>query len=165
MNKRAVFLTSHVNEERANLIIVRLLHLVEDSHEDITLYINSPGGSIYDGMRIYDTMQRIPCDVSTVCAGLAASVAQFILTGGERGKRFAVPRARILMHQPESHINTLSKRPHLQQLINLRHLMAGYNAIHTGQSVEQIEADHDRLFTASEAVKYGLIDDVITVVD
>lgn len=162
---RIVFLGSEVKDENSNAICAQMLLLnAEDPHRDIYLYINSPGGSIDSGMAIYDTMQWISNDVATVALGLAASMGQFLLSGGAKGKRFALPHARILMHQPSGGIGGTASDVKIQaeQSIHLKHEMAALIAGHTGQTVEQIEkdSDRDRWFTAQQALEYGFIDHV-----
>ena len=162
---RIVFLGSEVKDENSNAICAQMLLLnAEDPHKDIYLYINSPGGSIDSGMAIYDTMQWISNDVATVALGLAASMSQFLLSGGTPGKRYALPHARILMHQPSGGIGGTASDIKIQaeQSIHLKHEMAGLIARHTGQTVEQItkDSDRDRWFTATEALEYGFIDHV-----
>src|SRR2546423_12951904 len=166
LKERIVFLGTQVDDSSANLICAQLLLLAaEDPDRDIALYINSPGGSVYSGMAIYDTMQYIPCDVSTVCMGLAASMGQFLLCSGTPGKRYALPHSRILMHQPSGQMQGQAADIAIQaeQIIYLKRMMAERIAFHTGQSVERIEADsdRDRWFTAEEAHDYGFIDQVI----
>ena len=162
---RIVFLGSEVKDENSNAICAQMLLLnAEGPHKDIYLYINSPGGSIDSGMAIYDTMQWISNDVATVALGLAASMSQFLLSGGTPGKRYALPHARILMHQPSGGIGGTASDIKIQaeQSIHLKHEMAGLIARHTGQTVEQItkDSDRDRWFTATEALEYGFIDHV-----
>jgi ATP-dependent Clp protease protease subunit len=166
LKERIVFLGTEVDDANANLICAQLLLLAaEDPHKDISLYINSPGGSVTAGLAIYDTMQFVPCDVSTVCMGLAASMGQFLLCAGQPGKRFALPHSRILMHQPSGQAQGQAADIAIQaeQIIYLKRMMAERIAFHTGQSVERIEADsdRDRWFTAEEANDYGFIDAVI----
>jgi len=166
LKERIIFLGSQVEDASANLICAQLLLLAaEDSERDISLYINSPGGSVTAGLAIYDTMQYVPCDVSTVCMGLAASMGQFLLCAGAPGKRFALPHARILMHQPSGQMQGQAADIAIQaeQIIYLKRMMAERIAYHTGQPVERIEADsdRDRWFTAPEAKDYGFIDAVI----
>jgi ATP-dependent Clp protease protease subunit len=166
LKERIVFLGSQVEDSSANLICAQLLLLAaEDPDRDIALYINSPGGSVTAGLAIYDTMQFVPCDVSTVCMGLAASMGQFLLCSGAPGKRFALPHARILMHQPSGQAQGQAADIAIQaeQIIYLKRMMAERIAFHTGQSVERIEtdSDRDRWFTAQEAKEYGFIDAVI----
>ncbi|MDQ2726607.1 MAG: ATP-dependent Clp protease proteolytic subunit [Actinomycetota bacterium] len=166
LKERIVFLGTQVEDTSANLICAQLLLLAaEDSAKDISLYINSPGGSVTAGLAIYDTMQFVPCDVSTVCMGLAASMGQFLLCAGEPGKRFALPHSRILMHQPSGQAQGQAADIAIQaeQIIYLKRMMAERISFHTGQPVDRIEADsdRDRWFTAQEAKEYGFIDSVI----
>src|SRR6516164_3290737 len=166
LKERIVFLGTQVEDAAANLICAQLLLLAaEDADRDISLYINSPGGSVTAGLAIYDTMQFVPCDVSTVCMGLAASMGQFLLCAGATGKRFALPHSRILMHQPSGQAQGQAADIAIQaeQIIYLKRMMAERIAFHTGQPVERIEADsdRDRWFTAEEAREYGFIDKVI----
>jgi ATP-dependent Clp protease, protease subunit len=167
LKERIVFLGSEVNDQVANLLIAQLLYLEgEDPSRDIWLYINSPGGSITAGMAIYDTMQFVKPDVATICMGLGASMGQFLLCAGAPGKRFALPNAEILMHQPlggiQGQASDIAIQAERMRLIKRR--MAESIAEHTGQTVEQIEADseRDRWFTALEAKEYGIIDHVYT---
>jgi ATP-dependent Clp protease protease subunit len=166
LKERIVFLGSQVDDSSANLICAQLLLLAsEDTERDISLYINSPGGSVTAGLAVYDTMQWVPCDVSTVCLGLAASMGQFLLCAGAKGKRFALPHCRILMHQPSGQAQGQAADIAIQaeQIIYLKKMMAERIAFHTGQSLERIEADsdRDRWFTAEEAKAYGFVDAVI----
>jgi len=166
LKERIVFLGTQVDDASANLICAQLLLLAsEDPERDISLYINSPGGSVTAGLAIYDTMQFVPCDVSTVCMGLAASMGQFLLCAGAKGKRFSLPHSRILMHQPSGQAQGQATDIAIQaeQIIYLKKMMAERIAFHTGQPVERIEADsdRDRWFTAQEALEYGFIDQVI----
>jgi ATP-dependent Clp protease protease subunit len=166
LKERIVFLGTEVDDANANLICAQLLLLAaEEPQKDISLYINSPGGSVTAGLAIYDTMQFVPCDVSTVSLGLAASMGQFLLCSGHPGKRFALPHSRILMHQPSGQAQGQAADIAIQaeQIIYLKRMMAERIAFHTGQSVERIEADsdRDRWFTAEEAKDYGFIDAVI----
>src|SRR5258708_11073124 len=156
LQERIVCLGTQVDDASANLICAQLLLLsAEDAEEDIALYINSPGGSVTAGLAIYDTMQYIPCDVSTVCMGLAASMGQFLLCSGTPGKRYALPHSRILMHQPSGQMQGQASDIAIQaeQIIYLKRMMAERIAFHTGQSIERIAADsdHDRWITAEEA--------------
>ncbi len=165
LRERIVFLGSEVDDEAANRIIAQLLFLeANDDAKDIWLYINSPGGSVTAGMAIYDTMQFIGPDVGTVCMGLGASMGQFLLCAGATGKRFALPHARIMMHQPLGGVRGQATDIAIQaeQMKYVKRLMAERIAFHSGQTVEQIEADsdRDRWFTAEEAKAYGLIDEV-----
>jgi ATP-dependent Clp protease protease subunit len=166
LKNRIVFLGTQVEDASANLVCAQLLLLsASDPDRDIALYINSPGGSVTAGLAIYDTMQFIPCDVSTVCMGLAASMGQFLLCSGTPGKRYALPHSRILMHQPSGQMQGQATDIAIQaeQIIYLKRMMAERIAFHTGQTIERIEADsdRDRWFTAQEAKDYGFIDDVI----
>jgi ATP-dependent Clp protease protease subunit len=166
LKERIVFLGTQVDDQSANLIGAQLLLLsAEEPDKDIALYINSPGGSVTAGLAIYDTMQLIPCDVSTVCMGLAASMGQFLLCAGTPGKRYALPHSRILMHQPSASFQGQAADIAIQaeQIIYMKRMMAERIADHTGQPIERIEADsdRDRWFTADEAKVYGIIDHVI----
>ena len=166
LKERIVFLGTQVDDTSANLICAQLLLLAaEEPRKDISLYINSPGGSVTAGLAIYDTMQFVPCDVSTVCMGLAASMGQFLLCAGAPGKRFSLPHSRILMHQPSGQAQGQATDIAIQaeQIIYLKRMMAERIAFHTGQPLERIEADsdRDRWFTADEALAYGFIDQVI----
>jgi ATP-dependent Clp protease protease subunit len=166
LKERIVFLGTQVDDTSANLICAQLLLLAaEDPNRDISLYINSPGGSVTAGLAIYDTMQYVPSDVSTVCMGLAASMGQFLLCAGAKGKRFSLPHSRILMHQPSGQAQGQAADIAIQaeQIVYLKRMMAERIAYHTGQPVERIEADsdRDRWFTAQEAKDYGFIDQVI----
>ena len=162
---RIVFLGSEVKDENANAICAQLLLLnAEDPEKDIYLYINSPGGSVTAGMAIYDTMQWISNDVATVAMGLAASMGQFLLSAGTKGKRFALPHSRIMMHQPSGGIGGTASdiRIQAEQSLHIKREMAELIAQQTGQTVEQINADsdRDRWFTAAQALEYGFIDHV-----
>ena len=166
LRERIVFLGTQVDQTSANLVCAQLLLLeAEDTEKDIALYINSPGGSVTDGLAIYDTMQYVTCDVATICVGLAASMGQFLLCAGAPGKRYALPHSRILMHQPSGQMQGQAADIAIQaeQIVYLKRMMAERIAAHTGQPVERIEADsdRDRWFTADEAKDYGFIDQVI----
>jgi ATP-dependent Clp protease, protease subunit len=166
MKNRIVFLGSEVNDQVANFITAQMLYLeAEDPERDIWLYINSPGGSVTAGMAIYDTMQFVSPDVGTICMGLGASMGQFLLCAGSPGKRFALPHARIMMHQPSAGMQGQASDIAIQaeQLKYIKSLLAERIAEHTGQTAEQvnIDSDRDRWFTAAEAKEYGIIDDVI----
>jgi ATP-dependent Clp protease protease subunit len=166
LKERIVFLGTEVNDQAANVLIAQMLYLEgEDSSKDIWLYVNSPGGSVTAGMAIYDTMQFITPDVATICMGLGASMGQFLLCAGANGKRFSLPHARILMHQPLGGIQGQASDIAIQaeQMKYTKKLMAERIAFHTGQTVEQIEEDseRDRWFTADGAMEYGIIDHVI----
>jgi len=165
LSNRIIFLGSEVRDENANAICAQMLLLnAEDPNKDIYLYINSPGGSVDSGMAIYDTMQWISNDVATVAIGMAASMAQFLLTAGAKGKRYALPHSRILMHQPLGGLGGTASdiRIQAEQSIAIKNTMAQLIAEHTGQSVAKIIADSDRdhWFTAQEALEYGFIDHV-----
>jgi ATP-dependent Clp protease, protease subunit len=167
LSNRIIFLGSEVKDENANAICAQMLLLnAEDAHKDIYLYINSPGGSVSAGMALYDTMQFVPCDVATVAMGLAASMGQFLLCAGAEGKRYALPHARIMMHQPSGGIGGTASDIKIQaeQMLYTKKKMAELIAAHTGQSLDQIESDsdRDRWFTATEAQEYGFVDHVVT---
>ena len=167
LRERIIFLGSVVEDNIANALSAQMLLLAaEDPEKDIYLYINSPGGSVSAGMAIYDTMQYVPCDVATVAMGLAASMGQFLLCAGERGKRYALPHARIMMHQPSGGIGGTASDIKIQaeQMLYTKKKMAELIAEHTGQSLDAIEADadRDRWFTAPEALDYGFVDHIIT---
>lgn len=166
LKDRIVWLGSEVRDENANEICAKILLLAaEDSEKDIYFYINSPGGSITAGMAIYDTMQFVSCDVATVCLGLAASMGQFLLTAGADGKRYSLPNARIMMHQPLAGLRGQAADIAIQaeQLAYTKLRMAQLIAEHSGQPLEQIQEDseRDRWFTAEKAKEYGLCDNVI----
>ncbi|MGH3743233.1 MAG: ATP-dependent Clp protease proteolytic subunit [Mycobacteriales bacterium] len=169
LKERILFLGSQVEDTIANALCAQLLLLsAEDPERDISLYINSPGGSVSAGMAIYDTMQLIPNDVSTVAMGLAASMGQFLLCAGAHGKRYATPHARIMMHQPSGGFGGTASDIAIQaeQMLYTKKTMQEQIAHHTGQTVEQIEkdSDRDRWFTAEEAKDYGFVDHVVTTV-
>ncbi|AQZ69754.1 ATP-dependent Clp protease proteolytic subunit [[Actinomadura] parvosata subsp. kistnae] len=166
LRERIIVLGQEVNDEIANRICAELLLLAADDPErDITLYINSPGGSVSAGMAIYDMMEYVPNDVSTVVMGMAASMGQFLLTAGARGKRYALPHARVMMHQPSGGIGGTAADIAIQaeQMLYVKKTLAERIAFHTGQPLDQIEADsdRDRWFTAEEAKDYGFIDHVV----
>jgi ATP-dependent Clp protease protease subunit len=166
LRERIVFLGSQVDDPIANQICAQLLLLsAEDPERDIFLYINSPGGSVSAGMAIYDTMQFVTNDVATVAVGLAASMGQFLLCAGAKGKRYATPHARIMMHQPSGGIGGTASDIAIQaeQMLYTKRTMQERIAFHTGQTVEQIErdSDRDRWFTADEARDYGFVDHVV----
>lgn len=166
LKDRVVFLGEEVTDASASLVVAQLLFLeAEDPDKDVQLYINSPGGVITSGMAIYDTMQYIRCDVSTICIGLAASMASFLLAGGAKGKRFALPNAEVLIHQPLGGAKgqTSDVAIAARALLDTRARMNRILAANTGQSIETIEADTDRdhYMTAEEARAYGLVDGVI----
>jgi len=167
LKERIIFLGQQFDDEMANRICAQLLLLsAEDPVRDIALYVNSPGGSVSSGMAIYDTMQFIPNDVATYGLGLAASMGQFILCAGARGKRYALPHTRVMMHQPSGGIGGTASDIKIQaeQMLHIKKQMAELIAQHTGQDLEQIEADsdRDRWFTAEEAMAYGFVDHVYT---
>ena len=166
MKDRVIMLGSDVNDDIANQICAQLLYLEgEDPSADIWLYINSPGGSVTAGMAIYDTMQFVGCDVATVCLGLAASMGQFLLTAGAAGKRYTLPNARIMMHQPLAGLRGQATDIAIQaeQLRYIKLRMAEMISEHSGQPLEKVQADseRDRWFTAQQAQEYGLVDSVI----
>ncbi len=166
LKDRVIFLSGEIYDEMANIVVSQLLFLeMEDSQKDITIYINSPGGSITAGMAIYDTMQHIKCDVKTVCVGMAASMGAILLTSGTKGKRYCLPSSEVMIHQPlggaqgqASDIEISAKR-----IIRMKKQLNAILAKNTGQSLAQIQEDTDRdnFFTAKEAKKYGLIDEVL----
>ncbi|MEV2212608.1 ATP-dependent Clp protease proteolytic subunit [Streptomyces sp. NPDC050997] len=167
LNERIIFLGQPVDDDIANKITAQLLLLAAaDPDKDINLYINSPGGSITAGMAIYDTMQFIKNDVMTIAMGLAASMGQFLLSAGTPGKRFALPNAEILIHQPSAGLagSASDIKIHAERLLHTKKRMAELTSQHTGQTVEQVtrDSDRDRWFDPEEAKQYGLIDDVIT---
>ncbi len=167
LNERIIFLGTAVDDQVANLIVAQLLHLESaDPDKDISIYINSPGGSIYSGLAIYDTMQFIKPDVSTICVGIAMSMGSLLLTGGAKGKRFSLPNSRILIHQPSAGFEGQATdiEIHAREVLELRRLLDEIYARHTGQSVEQVHDDmeRDRFFSAQQAVEYGLVDRIIT---
>jgi ATP-dependent Clp protease protease subunit len=161
-----IFLGTPIDDQIANLIVAQLLFLeAEDPEKDINLYINSPGGSVTAGLAIYDTMQFIRPDVTTICVGMCASMGALLLTAGAKGKRFALPNSRILIHQPSGGMQgqATDVRIHAEELIRIRELTSQILAKHTGQSLDQIELDveRDRYLSAVQAKDYGLIDEVI----
>jgi len=167
LKERIVFLGSEVRDQNANAICAQMLLLnAEDPKADIYLYINSPGGSVDAGMAIYDTMQYISNDVATFGMGLAASMGQFLLCAGETGKRFALPHARIMMHQPSGGLGGSASDIKIQaeQSLHIKKVLFELISQHTGQPVEQIErdSDRDRWFTAQEALEYGMVDHVVS---
>ncbi|MFN8076062.1 MAG: ATP-dependent Clp protease proteolytic subunit [Kineosporiaceae bacterium] len=166
LKERIIFLGSEVRDENANAICAQMLLLAaEDPDKDIFLYINSPGGSVTAGMAIYDTMQFVKPDVATLVMGLAASMGQFLLSAGAKGKRYALPHARVMMHQPLGGIGGTASDIKIQaeQILHIKKQMAGLIAEQTGQPVETIErdSDRDRWFTATQAQDYGLVDHVV----
>lgn len=166
LSERIIFLGTQVDDEIANKLCAQILLLsAEDPTRDISLYINSPGGSVTAGMAIYDTMKYSPCDIRTYGMGLAASMGQFLLSGGTKGKRFALPHARIMMHQPSAGVGGTASDIAIQaeQFAATKREMAELIAEHTGQTFEQItkDSDRDRWFTAQQAKEYGIVDHVI----
>ena len=166
LNDRIIFLGEEVNATTAGLVVAQLLYLeAQDPDKDIQLYINSPGGSITDGMAIYDTMQYVKCDVSTICMGMGASMAAFLLSSGAKGKRLALPNAEIMIHQPTAGTKgqITDMAIHLRRLEIIKRRMNSILADNTGQSIETVTADceRDNFMTAEEAKEYGLIDKVI----
>jgi len=161
-----IFLGTPIDDQIANLIVAQLLFLeAEDPEKDINIYINSPGGSVTAGLAIYDTMQFIRPDVTTICVGMCASMGALLLTAGAKGKRFALPNSRILIHQPSGGMQgqATDVRIHAEELIRIRELTSQIFAKHTGQSLDQIELDveRDRYLGPDQAKEYGLIDEVI----
>jgi ATP-dependent Clp protease protease subunit len=166
LRERIIVLGSEVRDENANAICAQMLLLAaEDPDKDIYLYINSPGGSVTAGMAIYDTMRFVRPDVATVVMGMAASMGQFLLAAGAKGKRYALPHARVMMHQPSGGLGGSASDIKIQaeQMLYIKKQMAELIAFHTGQTVEQIEkdSDRDRWFTAEEALDYGFVDHVV----
>jgi ATP-dependent Clp protease protease subunit len=166
LNERVVFLGTPINDEVANLIVAQLIHLEsEDPDKDISLYVNSPGGSVYAGLAIYDTMQFVKPDVSTICCGIAMSMGAVLLAGGAKGKRFTLPNSKILIHQLSSGFEGQATdiEIHAREVINIRAKLDEILAAHTGQAVEKVHQDSERdyFMTAEEARAYGIVDDVI----
>ncbi|HEX5193818.1 MAG TPA: ATP-dependent Clp protease proteolytic subunit [Solirubrobacteraceae bacterium] len=166
LNERIIFIGSEIDDMVANLVVAQLLHLESaDPDKDISIYINSPGGSIYSGLAIYDTMQFIKPDIQTICVGIAMSMGSLLLTGGAAGKRFSLPNSRILIHQPSAGFQGQATdiEIHAREIIEIRKRTDEIYAHHTGQSEEQVHHDmeRDRFFKPDEAVTYGLIDRVI----
>jgi len=167
LNERIIFLGSPIDDQMANVVVAQLLHLESvDPEKDVSLYINSPGGSVYSGLAIYDTMQFIRPDVQTMCVGIAMSAASLLLCGGAPGKRSALPNSRILMHQPIAGFEGQATdiEIHAREVINLRARIDEIYAKHTGKPVEEVHQDmeRDRFFKPAEAAEYGLIDRVLT---
>jgi ATP-dependent Clp protease protease subunit len=166
LNERIIFLGTPIDDQIANLIVAQLLHLEsEDPDKDISIYINCPGGSIYSGLAIYDTMQFIKPEIQTICVGIAMSLGSLLLTGGTKGKRFALPNSRLLIHQPSAGFEGQSSdiEIHAREILKIRERIDEIYAQHTGQTLEQVHQDmeRDRFFTAEQGVEYGLIDRVI----
>lgn len=167
LKERIIFLGEEVTDASASVVIAQLLFLeAEDPEKDIHLYINSPGGSVTAGMAIYDTMQYIKCDVSTICVGMAASMGSFLLAGGKKGKRFALPNSEIMIHQPSGGARGQATEIKIvaEHILKTRHKLNTILAENTGQSLERIELDteRDNFMSAEEAKAYGLVDVVIT---
>lgn len=167
LKDRIIFLGEEVNDVTASLVVAQLLFLEsEDPNKDISLYINSPGGSVTAGLAIYDTMQYIKCDVSTICIGLAASMGAFLLAGGTKGKRMALPNAEIMIHQPSGGARGQATEIKIvaEQILRIRKKLNEILAENTGQPLSTIELDteRDNYMTPEEAMKYGIIDSVIT---
>jgi ATP-dependent Clp protease protease subunit len=166
LNERIIFLGTPIDDQVANLVVAQLLHLEsQDPDKDISIYINSPGGSIYSGLAVYDTMQFVKPDIQTICIGVAMSMGSLLLTAGAKGKRFALPNSRLLIHQPSAGFEGQSTdiEIHAREILNIRDRIDQIYADHTGQPVEQVHADmeRDRFFKGEEAVEYGLVDRVI----
>jgi ATP-dependent Clp protease protease subunit len=167
LKERVIFLVGPVNDQMANLIVAQLLFLEsENPDKDISLYINSPGGSVSAGLAIFDTMNFIKPDVSTLCTGLAASMGAFLLAAGAKGKRFSLPNSRVMIHQPSGGSQGMASDIEIQakEILYLRERLARIMADNTGQTIEQIhkDTDRDRFMSAEESVEYGLIDRVLT---
>ena len=167
LNDRIIFLSDEVNDVTASLVVAQMLYLeAQDPDKDIYLYINSPGGSISAGMAIYDTMNYIKCDVSTICVGMAASMGAFLLSSGAKGKRFALPNAEVMIHQPLGGMRGQASdiKIHADHIIRIRAKLNKLLSEQTGQTLETIERDteRDNFMTADEACEYGLVDKVIT---
>ncbi len=166
LSERIVFLGTPVDDQIANLIVAQLIHLEsEDPDKDISLYINSPGGSVYAGMAIYDTMQFIKPDVQTICCGIAMSMGAFLLAGGAKGKRMALPNSKILIHQVSAGFQGQATdiEIHAREIIDMRQNLDRLLSLHTGQSAEKVKQDteRDNFMSAEEAKSYGIIDQVI----
>jgi ATP-dependent Clp protease protease subunit len=165
--ERIIFIGTPIDDQIGNLVVAQLLHLEsDDPDKDISVYVNSPGGDVYSGLAIYDTMQFIKPDVQTICFGVAMSMGALLLTGGAKGKRLALPNSRMLVHQPSAGFEGQATDIdiHAREILDMRGRIDKIFALHTGQPVEQIHEDleRDRFFKADEAVEYGLIDKVIT---
>jgi ATP-dependent Clp protease, protease subunit len=167
LKDRIVFIGTEIDDQLANAVIAQLLFLEkEDPSKDIDIYINSPGGTVIDGLAIYDTMQLIKPDVSTICVGLAASMGAILLTGGAKGKRFALPNSRLMIHQPAGGVQGTASDVEIQvkEIIVARERLYEIIAHHTGKKTAQVakDADRDKYFSPEEARDYGLIDEIIT---
>jgi len=166
LKERLIFVVGTVEDQMANLIVAQLLYLEsENPDKDIQLYINSPGGTVSSGLSVYDTMQFVNCDVSTICIGQAASMGALLLGGGANGKRYALPHSRIMMHQPSAGFSGQATdiEIHAKEVLELKRRLNEIMARHTGQTVQQVEKDleRDNFMSSAEAVKYGLIDTVL----
>jgi ATP-dependent Clp protease, protease subunit len=166
LNERIIFLGTPIDDQIANLVVAQLLHLEsEDPEKDVSLYINSPGGSIYSGLAIYDTMQFIKPDISTMCVGVAMSMGSLLLAAGAKGKRACLPNSRILIHQPSAGFEGQSTdiEIHAREILNVRGRIDEIYAEHTGRATEEVRNDmeRDRFFTSEQAVEYGLVDRVL----
>ena len=167
LNDRIIFLGEEVNATTASLVVAQLLYLeAQDPDKDIQLYINSPGGSVTDGMAIYDTMQYVKCDVSTICIGMAASMGAFLLSGGAKGKRFSLPNSQIMIHQPSAGTQgqITDMAIHLKRLETIKKRMNRIMAENCGRSLEEVTAacERDNFMSAQEALDFGLIDKIIS---
>ena len=167
LNERIIFIGQQIDDDIANLVVAQLIHLEsDDPDKDIAVYVNSPGGSLHAGLAIYDAMQYVNPDVSTLCYGMAMSAGSLILTGGAEGKRFTLPNARILIHQPSSGFQGQSSdiEIHAREILELRRVLDEIYSRHTGQTGEQVHEDmeRDRFFSAQQAVDYGLVDEIIS---
>jgi len=166
LNERIIFLGTPIDDQIANLIVAQLLHLEsQDPDKDISIYVNCPGGGIYSGLAIYDTMQFVKPQIQTICIGVAMSMGSLLLAAGQKGKRFALPNSRILIHQPSAGFEGQSTdiEIHAREILKIRQRIDEIYAQHTEQPIEQVHADmeRDRFFKADQAVEYGLIDRVI----
>ena len=167
LKERVIFLVGAVQDQMANIVVAQLLYLEsENPDKDINIYINSPGGSVTAGLSIYDTMQFISCDVSTICVGQAASMGALLLSGGTNGKRFALPHSRIMVHQPSAGFQGQATDIdiHAKEVLELKHRLNKIMATHTGQKIAKIEKDleRDNFMSSNEAKSYGLIDTVLS---
>jgi len=167
LNERIIFIGQQIDDDIANLVVAQLIHLEsDDPDKDISVYVNSPGGSLHAGLAIYDAMQYVNPDVSTLCYGMAMSAGSLILTGGAEGKRYTLPNARILIHQPSSGFQGQSTdiEIHAKEILELRRVLDDIYSQHTGQTREQVHDDmeRDRFFSAQQAVEYGLVDEIIS---
>ena len=167
LNDRIIFLSEEVNDTTASLVVDQLLYLeAQDPDKDIQFYINSPGGSVTAGMAIYDTMQYVKCDVSTICIGMAASMGAFLLSSGARGKRFALPNSEIMIHQPSGGFQGQATdiQIHAEYILRMKKHLNEIMAANTGRTLEDVQAatERDNFLTAQEALEFGLIDQVIT---